>query len=167
MFKERPSFETIRMYGARFPEFDFSAIESFISMARLSDEVSQALDAHFSRHDLSRGRFFLLVLLLRSGDAGVSPANLAEGCGVTRATVTGLLDTLEASGLIAREAAPEDRRALVVKLTAAGKAKLDAVLPDHFKRISRLMQGLTEDERRTFVSLLAKISLGIDALKNP
>lgn len=164
--KELPTFETIRIFGARFPQFEFSAIEAFITMAGLFESTSQAMDAHFARHELSRGRFFILMLLLRTPD-GTSPANLSKSCGISRATVTGLLDTLEAADLIVREPTPEDRRALNIRITDKGRHKMDAMLPDHYQRISGLMRGLNEDERALFVRFLGKVADGLPSLKNP
>jgi DNA-binding MarR family transcriptional regulator len=86
-----------------------------------------------------------------------TPAELADAAGVTRATMTGLIDTLERDGLVKREPDPDDRRMMSVLLTARGERFLDDFLPGHFKLISGLMAPLTESERKTLVRLLGKI----------
>jgi DNA-binding MarR family transcriptional regulator len=86
-----------------------------------------------------------------------TPAELAEMCGVTRATMTGLVDTLERDGLVKREADTHDRRMMTVHLTTKGHAQMSAILPGHFKRIAAIMQPLSSAERRTLTQLLGKI----------
>jgi DNA-binding MarR family transcriptional regulator len=87
-----------------------------------------------------------------------TPAQLAEMAGVTRATMTGLVDTLERDGMVTRKPDPEDRRMLFVELTPRGQEFLGQIMPEHFRRISVLMAALTEPERRTLVRLLGKVA---------
>ena len=77
--------------------------------------------------------------------------------GVTRATITGLVDTLEKDGLVTRAPHHEDRRMLSVALTGKGSALLREILPGHFRRMSWLMATLSEQERVTLVRLLGKV----------
>ena len=65
--------------------------------------------------------------------------------------MTGLIDTLERDGFVKREHAPDDRRMMLVRLTARGRSFLDRVLPDYFRRITALMGQLTAAERKTLV----------------
>lgn len=101
-----------------------------------------------------------MLLLDRENEGGVSltPAQLAEQAGVTRATMTGLIDTLERAGMVVRRPDPVDRRQVSVELTPAGQAFLDDMLPEHFSRINTLLEPLSENERRTLVRLLGKIA---------
>ena len=50
------------------------------------------------------------ALLNRTPDEGQSPFDLARQSGVTRATMTGLVDGLERDGLVTRDRCPTDRR---------------------------------------------------------
>jgi DNA-binding MarR family transcriptional regulator len=77
---------------------------------------------------------------------------------VTRATITGLVDTLERDGLVSREHDSGDRRMMLVHLSAKGRAAIEEILPLHFKRMTTLMSPLTENERKTLVRLLNKVA---------
>jgi DNA-binding MarR family transcriptional regulator len=46
---------------------------------------------------------------------------------------------------------------MLVRLTAKGLAFLEQILPGYFRRIAAVMSKLTEAERKTLVSLMAKI----------
>ena len=61
-------------------------------------------------------------MLLDSSEIGsMRSSELAEHASVSRATVTGLLDTLEKAGLIARTPDARDRRASCVRITDKGR----------------------------------------------
>lgn len=125
--------------------------------------LGQASEVHFSRFGLSTGRYRLLVDLEDSAGEK-SPSQLATSLGVTRATVTGLVDGLEREGLVARRASVEDGRATVIVLTARGAQRLRDMAADHFDRLQALVGGLTADERGQFLDLLDRITQGIGAL---
>jgi DNA-binding MarR family transcriptional regulator len=97
---------------------------------------------------------------------GLTPAALAELTGVTRAAVTGLVDSLVEAGLVARGDVGEDRRTYRVQLTPQGNAFLAARLPDHMQRMQRLMQALTPDERQVFVELVEKLRARVEVFRH-
>nr|CAD61124.1 putative transcription regulator [Cupriavidus oxalaticus] len=108
-------------------------------------------------HGLSEGRFVLLFLLDAAPD-GLAPNTLAEQAGVTRATVTGLLDGLEREELIERHADANDRRALCIRLTRKGKRVAKTVFEQHGRWIASLYGNLSAPERKQLAALLEKVS---------
>ena len=56
-------------------------------------------------------------------------SELAEHASVSRATITGLLDTLEKAGFVERTDDVRDRRASCVKITSKGRELLHKVQP--------------------------------------
>ncbi|CAN4276508.1 MarR Transcriptional regulators [Methylophilaceae bacterium] len=106
----------------------------------------------------------VLILLMCAELVTSTPSVLAEKLGVSRATMTGLLDGLEKSRLVTRVFAKEDRRSVKIQLTVAGQAKLDVVMPDYYCRLKLCMQGLDEDKRLQLQQLLGLINMGIPAL---
>lgn len=108
-------------------------------------------------HGLSEGRFVLLFLLDAAPD-GLAPNILAERAGVTRATVTGLLDGLEREQLIGRHADANDRRALCIRLTRKGKRVARAVFGQHGRWIASLYGNLSAPERKQLAALLEKVA---------
>lgn len=162
-----PGLDAMEIVAKRYKEFDQSAVESYLSMVRLTSRFQSRADAYFQRMDLSQGRFMIMIILLKSGSKGVTPAEMATNISCARATITGLLDTLEASGFIERRADPNgDRRSLTVHLTAAGLAKLDSILPAHYTRISQAMAEFSAEERRQMIQLVNKFTKGIQAFED-
>ena len=95
-----------------------------------------------------------------AGGAGCGAVDL----GVSRATVTGLVDGLEQEGLVARRPSAEDGRGAVVVLTARGAQRLRDMAPEHFARLEEMVDELTVDERAVFLDLLSRVVRGIGAL---
>lgn len=84
--------------------------------------------------------------------------------GVTRATMTGLLNGLKTGDFIERVADPRDRRRIGVHLTPEGRQVLEKLLPDYYRNMARLTAGLSENERQTMLSLLVKINQKLNSL---
>ncbi len=163
MLKDLPRYECLLKGATRFPDLDPSALEVYLHLLRTGDEVFRVTDAFLSANNISQGRFTVLMLLMnRDESCGIqrTPAELADMAGVTRATMTGLIDTLERDGFVKREPDPRDRRMMSVNLTPKGLAFIEKFLPEHFRRTAALMAKLTEAERRTLVQLLGKVLQG-------
>ena len=165
LLRDLPRYEMLQEKAKRYPELDASAVDATLVLLRVASDVFEGMGAHLGRHDVSQGRFMVLVLLDRcSHGEGILPSEIAEQLGVTRATVTGLLDGLEKETLISRTMHPDDRRAFCIELTPKGREFLAAMLPEHYRRIAGLMAHLSQNEQRQLVKLLSKVSRGQNAL---
>ena len=163
LLRELPKFEVLLEMSGRYPDLDPSAIECCLTLRRVADDLEAAMVQHFSAHGVSSGRF--TVMLMLDGGA-LSPTELAEKIGVTRATISGLLRGLAREGLVTRKPDPGDLRAATIRLTDAGAAQLRGMLPDHFRRLAGVVGGLSPEERARLVALLRKIDAGLPALKH-
>jgi DNA-binding MarR family transcriptional regulator len=162
MLKDLPRYECLLEAAKEFPDLDPSATEVFLHLLRTGDEAFRVVEAHLAQHDTTQGGFSVLMALWgqcqREGrEIPLSPAALADRTGVTRATMTGLVDTLERDGLVRRAPDPEDRRMMTVEITPKGERKLMKILPNHFRQMAWLMEPLSETERKTLVRLLTKL----------
>ncbi len=85
---------------------------------------------------------------------------IATSQGVTRATVTSSVDTLERRGFVRRMAHEADRRLVLVELTAEGLACIEQVYPRFNREIEAgIVAGLTEEEQEQLAHLL-RVVLG-------
>lgn len=179
LLKDLPRYECLLEAAREFPDLDPSAAEAFLHLLHTSDEAFAISDRSLAAHNISHGRFGVLMLLWQRvqpraakplGASGCvagprTPAELADAAGVTRATMTGLIDTLERDGYVKREPDPVDRRQMSVLLTPSGEKFLMEFMPGHFKAINAIISTLTEAERKTLVGLLVKIQQQSAALR--
>lgn len=126
-----------------------------LSLAQAIDKDCATL---LAKYELSEARFIMLFLLDASPE-GVSPKTLAARAGITRATVTGLIDGLEQAALITRHVTPSDRRALTIHLTARGKELATTLFAQHSRWIASLFAGLSAAECTQLSYLLNKVAM--------
>lgn len=136
---------------------DVDGIRLCFQTLSLAASIDRDCATLLAPHGLSEGRFVLLFLLDAAPD-GLAPNTLAEQAGVTRATVTGLLDGLEREALIERHADANDRRALCIRLTRKGKRVAKTVFEQHGRWIASLYGNLSAPERKQLVALLEKVA---------
>lgn len=155
-----PRYECLIELSKRYPVLNPAAMVAFFSLVRTSDEVLKIGNELFARHNISKGRFVVLILLsdeVQTRGGPKTPAELAEMAGCTRATMTGLIDSLERDGMVKREPDAQDRRMMRVVLTDSGRSLIQTMLPQHFQQVTQMMSGLNDEELRTLSSLLEKI----------
>jgi DNA-binding MarR family transcriptional regulator len=140
------------------PDLDCSPMGVIGRISQLQREVHLAQRATFARHGLDVPSFDVLAALRRAGEPyQLTPTALMRTALVTSGAITQRLDRLEEKGLITRERSAADGRAVVVTLTAAGRAALDAALPDHLETEQRLLDGLSDAEREQLAGLLRRL----------
>ena len=106
--------------------------------------------------DLTPVQFAALATLRDRPD--VDQATLAGLIAHDRATIGGVLDRLQGKGLVERRTDPADRRARLVRLTAAGEDLLARVLPLVAALQDDILAGLSPAERAVFVGLAARVA---------
>lgn len=162
--RDLPTPEILGKFARRYPDADVTAVATFLHLLRVATDLSMALDACLQQHGLLQGRWWVLILLMREETLSAAPSTLAEKAGVSRATMTGLIDGLERDGLVRRVTDTEDGRRVTVQLTEAGQSTLDAVMPDYYRRIRQLMAGLDESARERLQAMLKIVHAGAPAL---
>lgn len=155
--RDIPKYEAIRARAARYPEVEAGAIEAFLLLMRVGSDVLYAFEKYLASHGMSRGTFSVLMVLNRDPERGLNPSDLASKCGVTRATMTGLLDGLERKGLLRRESEQADRRTILIRLAPKAGELLEGMLHDYYRRVALLMGGLSLDDQQAMSDMLMKV----------
>jgi DNA-binding MarR family transcriptional regulator len=96
------------------------------------------------RHGVSPSQAGVLFLL-RSPD-GMLIGDVARTLGVGPSGMSGLIDRMEAAGLVRRVTEPDDRRAVRLKLTDSGVAARERARTVAADLNARLSQGFSEEE---------------------
>ncbi len=107
-------------------------------------------------------RFDLLAQLDRS-PGGLTMTELSNRMMVSNGNLTGLVNRLVAAGYVQRRTDPGDGRRARAVLTATGKARFDAMTPAHEAWVSRMLDGLSEEEISLLHELLGKLKYSAGA----
>lgn len=94
------------------------------------------------------------ALVAVSEHPGIDQRTLASHIAFDTSTIGGVIDRLERDGLMQRQTSPADRRARVLKLTAAGQAALQALLPAVLRAQQRILAPIPKARQREFCDLL-------------
>ena len=108
---------------------------------------------------LTPSQFYILKLLLERDRRPFK--ELAEALICSRATITGIVDTLEKNGFVRREPNPDDRRSLLAALTEKGRSLLGE-LPDLEMYFNQCCSGLSKEEFQALGSLLLKLNMSLE-----
>jgi len=128
--------------------------------------------AEFASRDLARttgltpSQLIVLQIVAREGEPGAGA--IAEAARLSQATVTALLDKLEARGLVIRNRGSQDRRRVSLELTEEGRRAL-ADMPDVLQdRFAARFDKLADWEQASIIAGLERVAAllnaeGIDA----
>ena len=112
---------------------------SFLPVVRELVRCYQAFESHSARHIRTMGLTppqFDIIATLGNTD-GMSFKELGEKTLITKGTLTGVVDRLEARQLVRRSASPTDGRSQIVRLTAMGEELFDQAFPAHLTHVGR------------------------------
>jgi DNA-binding MarR family transcriptional regulator len=127
-------------------------------ISRIALHVARAQEESFGRYGLNRGEVGVLAALRFAGpDQQLSPTRLFKGLMLSSAGITSRLDRLERRGYVKRSRHPNDRRAVNVELTEAGRQVLEHAISANAASERDLVAGLNGAERRSLASLLKKL----------
>jgi DNA-binding MarR family transcriptional regulator len=106
----------------------------------------------------------LRVLSALDGAEGSRVGDLAEGAGISPASVTGGGDTLEQMGMITRLRSQSDRRVVLARLTDAGRATRDERRREVRGAFERALADLDPDELAAAPRVLRLLAGAMDAM---
>lgn len=125
-------------------------------LAHLLREFALSLVRDAPQGPLSRVAAATLSVLERQGPQRVTA--LAERESVTQPAMTGLVQRLEASGLVVREADPTDGRASIISITPVGSKELGARREAHDDAIAARLGQLSGYDRAMLAAALPAIT---------
>ena len=112
--------------------------------------------------ELSLSQYQLIAALREGPEARIG--ELAESAGVAPPTATRMLDGLERDGIVSREHAEDDRRAVIVRLTARGRELLEQKQARVVEKRRALFASLSAEEREQAAALLDRLAEVIEEL---
>ena len=148
----------VQAWRRELPDLDTSPLEVLSRVSRLARHLDRARATAFAAHGLELWEFDVLAALRRCGPPyRQSPGQLATLTLVTSGTMTNRLDRLAARSLLRRHPDPDDGRGVIVELTSAGRARLDAAIADLVGLERGLLAGLSAPDQAALADLLREL----------
>lgn len=141
------------------PQLDISSISVGGRIGRVALHLGKIRDAVFSPHKINAGESDVLAALWREGPPyELSPGGLLASVTISSGGMTGRIDRLERAGLVARRPDPDDRRGVLVRLTATGAELTGQLIKSYLTEQKRYVSVLTPAELERLERLLRKLT---------
>lgn len=146
------------------PDLDITPLALLSRVTRLARHLDRTRRVAFGEHELDLDEFDALAALRRSGEPyQLTPGQLARATLVSSGTVTHRVDKLENRGLVQRRPDAGDGRMVWVRLTPAGRDRVDAALAALLERERALLAGLSDSQIETTAATLRRVAAPIEA----
>ena len=162
----KPTTEPRRDGQSRDPGLEITEMPGH--MIRRMHQASQAIfDIEVADTGLDLTPVQYAALSTIAAHPGLDQATLAAAIAFDRATTGGVVDRLEAKGLVRREIADGDRRSRRLFIETAGTRALAKVTPAVRRAQCLMLRGLSEAEARTLMRLLTKALASVGDVARP
>ncbi len=146
----------------RYPEKDPASIRLLLNLLGTFDVAERLLAKRLAPYGLSPSSFNILMILRQHPD-GCAMSTMSSLLLVSRANITGLIDSLEERGLVQRTACVADRRSKMGMLTQAGNNLLEQMLPGYYTYIRSMLANFPEDDKTQLTALLTRMRSAISS----
>jgi DNA-binding MarR family transcriptional regulator len=153
--KVEPLVRVPEAFDAEFPDGSRLATETFLNIGMLTGAVQSAVETLVATEGLPSMAAFNVLSVLGGDPQPLRPSTIADRMMVTRATMTGVLDSLEGRGFVRRVTSADDGRSREVTLTAKGRKAVDRLVPAMHRFERELMGALGDVDLRKLLDAVA------------
>ena len=143
--------------------------KAFLPIVRELVRCYQAFEAHSAGHIRSMGltppQFDIIATL--GNTQGMSFKELGEKTLITKGTLTGVVDRLEAKHLVRRSASPTDGRSQIVSLTPKGDDLFNDTFPTHINHVGRAFMNYSAADLKQAEATLRQLRAALAGIEEP
>jgi DNA-binding MarR family transcriptional regulator len=141
---------------------DFEAMAAVSNIYRASTAIRNHLERSvLHENDLTWTAFVVLWVVWIWDSPQTS--QVADEVGISKGTLTGVVKTLEARGLLGRHPHPDDRRLVLVELTTEGSRLMARLFPKFNAEEAFVVQPLTDRQRAALAQSLRTITTHVES----
>ncbi len=155
--------ETERQVSERLSHMtlDFQSMAVTSNLFRAATAVRNHLERTvLAQHDLSWTAF--VVLWVSWIWEPIETRQIADEGGFSKATLTGVLTTLEGRGLVTRAKSETDGRLVLVTLTSKGRKMMDTLFPEFNANEKEVAGVVSAAKQKDLADLLRAITVGVE-----
>ena len=145
-----------RVWLERWSPASASGMAVFTAILRSYQMLVDEVDRVMRRHDLTFARYEVLTWLATDPESSLTLSWISKTLRIPPATVTNLIDRLEADELVRRVPHPSDARTTLAVITARGRRVATNATSDLNSTVYEQV-GLNERERERLISLLGEL----------
>ena len=144
---------------------DFAAANALSSLFRAANAVRAELTNRVLRNYDLTWTGFVVLWVVWIWD-GLETRHAAESADISKATLTGVVKTLESRGLILREGDETDRRLVRLRLTPEGMELMDKIFPEFNAVESEIIANLSDNKVNGLTRTLRDVVKSVETNRN-
>jgi DNA-binding MarR family transcriptional regulator len=150
--------ELLQQWATEHPDLDVSSLGVMVRVQLLAKLAGKRTEHALRRHGLRLWEYEVLSVLRRTGAPYELPSTeIARAVLLTSGAMTTRIDGLEQRGLVRRRSSREDRRSILVRLTAKGRKLIDAAIGSRLDDANLAMEKIPARRRKQLAASLRTI----------
>jgi DNA-binding MarR family transcriptional regulator len=140
------------------PDLDPEPMGVVLRIQALAKILGDQTAARLQEYDLQWWQYDVLSTLRRQGEPfNLAATELADSAMLTSGAMTNRIDRLEEEGLVKRRKDHDDRRRVLVELTAKGLKLIEGATEARFEAAMDALNGLDDRQRKSLSDLLRMV----------
>lgn len=130
--------------------------QPYLELMKTTKAIQERIKREMINNKLNITEFSVLEVLYLQGKQTIQ--QIGNSILISSGSMTYVIDKLEHKGLLSRNGCPDDRRVIHVILTEEGTHLMQKIMPNHRDLVNYMFGSLTDNESKTMVKLLQKVS---------
>ena len=156
-FSQAELTNALRLLSERLPEFSEPQAQISRLLRVVTERLSGNLNESLKEFGINENLWFAVMAVYVSPDSEILPSRLSDLMDLTRTSATRLSDDMVERGWVERHINQQDRRQIVLKLTAEGEAFIQKVWPQFANRDQNVWEAFAEEDYAQLHHLLSKL----------
>ena len=141
----------------QFNEDQELSLKLFVVLTRAIEAIEKQVTQNIKSYGLNLTEFGVLELLYHKGGQPIQ--KIGQKVLLASSSITYVVDKLEEKKYLVREACPTDRRVTHAVISEEGKKLMNEIFPQHATAMSKIMGGLSVEEKKVAVNQIKKLGL--------
>lgn len=156
-FSQAELVNALRLLSGRLPEFSEQQTQSGRLLRVVTERLSSHLNDSLKEFGINENLWFAMMAVYVSPNSEILPSRLSDLMDLTRTSATRLSDEMVERGWVERHINQQDRRQIVLKLTAEGEAFIQKIWPLISSRSGEAWEDFTNEDYAQLQHLLGKL----------
>ncbi|ASK27617.1 MarR family winged helix-turn-helix transcriptional regulator [Neisseria chenwenguii] len=156
-FSQAELITALQLLSERLPNFPESQVRVSRLMRVVTERLTGRLNEGLKSYGINENLWFAMMAVYVSPNSEILPSRLSDLMDLTRTSATRLSDEMVEHGWVERHINQQDRRQIVLKLTAEGEAFIQKVWPFVSAKSGEAWAAFTEEDYAQLQHLLDKL----------
>ena len=160
--KKFPDMDRLDLLIEKSADSDPDIAKAFFAFRLASQKALGKIEGFFTKYNLRHSQVSIMLVLYANENRPETSVNISNKLGLSSATISNVVHTLEKKGFIERKKQESDKRFYSIILSEDGIKFLDDFIPDYQSHYMRLFSNFTEEEIKTMKELSLKLFHNLD-----